>query len=92
MDDQSLPIGQVAIAAVRHNVDVPVGTIARAKDTIIVSDFKTLEQMELEHIEKALAFVENNKSKAAQILGVTVKTLYNKLHYYGIFEKYASAK
>lgn len=92
MDDQSLPMGQVAIAAVRHNVDVPAGTIAKIKPTVVVTDFKTLEQMELEHIESALLLFENNKSKASQALGITVKTLYNKLHYYGIFEKYASAK
>lgn len=88
MSDQ-LPVGHVAISQV-----APTNIRAEhiAQNTVMLVEFRTLEEMEKEHIEKALAFFENNKSKAAQALGVTVKTLYNKLHYYGLFEKYASAK
>lgn len=92
MDDQSLPIGQVAISAVNFDRHPAPGQAVKVMKEVAASDFQTLEQIELAHIEKALSVFENNKSKAAQALGVTVKTLYNKLHYYGIFEKYASAK
>ena len=88
MSDQ-LPVGHVAISQV---APMNVRAEAVAANTVTTARFKTLEEMEVEHIEKALSFFENNKSKAAQALGVTVKTLYNKLHYYGLFEKYASAK
>lgn len=39
---------------------------------------------EEEHIRRALAAAGGNKSQAAKLLGVDRKTLYNKLHLYGI--------
>lgn len=42
------------------------------------------EETEKEHILEALRQTGNNKSKAAQLLGVDRKTLYNKLKLYGI--------
>ncbi len=46
--------------------------------------FPTLEELEREHILKALERHKNNKTHAAAALGVTLKTLYNKLHDYGL--------
>ena len=46
--------------------------------------FKTLEQVEKEHILKALEFAGGSKTKAAALLGVSVKTVYNKLSVYGV--------
>lgn len=40
---------------------------------------KTLKEIELEHIHKVLKFVNNNKTKAAEILGIDRKTLRQKL-------------
>ena len=88
MSDQ-LPVGQVAISQV---APVSIRSEHVAANTVTTVRCNTVEEIEVEHIEKALSFFENNKSKAAQALGITVKTLYNKLHYYGLFEKYASAK
>ncbi len=48
-----------------------------------------LYQLEKRYIIKALAHYGGNKTQAAQGLGITIKTLYNKLHEYGEFEKYA---
>ena len=39
---------------------------------------------EEERIRRALAMAGGNKSQAAKLLGVDRKTLYNKLHLYGI--------
>lgn len=48
-----------------------------------------LYDLEKRYILKALAHYGGNKTQAAQGLGITIKTLYNKLHEYGEFEKFA---
>ncbi len=49
----------------------------------------TLHEVEKRYIMISLDFFEGNKTKAAKALGITIKTLYNKLHEYGEFEKFA---
>lgn len=89
MSDFSLPVGQVTIAQVRTPVSEPKDVVIEgARLQVVKPTIKTLEQMEIEHIEHALAIYDNNKFQAAAALGVTTKTLYNKLHAYGLFEKY----
>ncbi len=48
-----------------------------------------LAELEKRYIIKALAHFDGNKTQAANALGITIKTLYNKLHEYGEFEKFA---
>jgi DNA-binding NtrC family response regulator len=43
----------------------------------------TLEEMEKELILRTIEFANGNKTRAAQVLGVSAKTLYNKLERYG---------
>jgi DNA-binding NtrC family response regulator len=43
----------------------------------------TLEEMEKELIRRTIEFSGGNKRRAAQVLGVSPKTLYNKLERYG---------
>lgn len=49
----------------------------------------TLHELERRYIIKALNHYNGNKTQAANALGITIKTLYNKLHEYGEFEKFA---
>lgn len=46
-----------------------------------------LEELERIHILRCLNHHEGNKTRTAQSLGITIKTLYNKLHRYGILDK-----
>ena len=49
-----------------------------------------LYELEKRYILKALNYFDGNKTQAANALGITIKTLYNKLHEYGEFERYAA--
>lgn len=54
--------------------------------------FTTLDQVEKDHIMYVLGAVNGNKAEAAKHLGVSVKTLYNKLERYGVHVKNAEKK
>lgn len=59
---------------------------------VVIDDYDPtlpLHELEKRYILKALNYFEGNKTQAANALGITIKTLYNKLHEYGEFEKYA---
>lgn len=49
----------------------------------VVAAGKTIEELEKELIYATLAKVDNNKTVAAEMLGISTKTLYNRLHAYG---------
>lgn len=49
----------------------------------------TIGELEKRYILKALSHFGGNKTQAANALGITIKTLYNKLHEYGEFENFA---
>jgi two-component system response regulator HydG len=51
-----------------------------------------LEDVEKGHILRTLAFNHGNKTKTAHTLGITIKTLYNKLHRYGAIAPDAAAE
>lgn len=46
----------------------------------------TLHELERIHIVRTLDHLGGNKTRAAKTLGITVKTLYNKLHSYGLVQ------
>ncbi len=59
-------------------------TPAERADSVTVPVGTTVEEAEQALILKTLASVHNNKSRAAGILGISLKTLHNKLHRYGM--------
>lgn len=52
--------------------------------TLDVTDMPTIEQLEQRYISLALQKAGGNKVQAAKILGVSVKTIYNKLNSYSV--------
>jgi two-component system response regulator HydG len=68
--------------------DLPFGIRSpktRASQTEFTLDM-SLDDVEKNHILRTLAYHQGNKTRTAQSLGVTIKTLYNKLHRYGILK------
>lgn len=68
--------------------DIPFG-IRMPKAKVESGEFNLdmpLEDVEKNHILRTLAYNHGNKTKTAQSLGITIKTLYNKLHRYGILQ------
>jgi DNA-binding NtrC family response regulator len=61
------------LATPSEQVSVPIGT--------------SIAEMERALIEATLARCDGNKREAAQILGVSLKTLYNRLHKYQRFPR-----
>jgi len=49
---------------------------------IDVTNFPTLQEVERQYLTMVLSKTSGNKPEAAKILGVTVKTVYNKLNEY----------
>jgi two-component system response regulator HydG len=66
--------------------DVPadVRKMAKNADGLSSTSPQKLEDIEREHILNALQFYNGNKSKTSAALGITLKTLYNKLNKYEV--------
>lgn len=79
---------EIRIDDIPFNIRMPK---ARAADGIHSgSEFSvdmSLDELERHHILKILAYHHGNKTKTASTLGVTIKTLYNKLHRYGLIKE-----
>lgn len=56
------------------------------EEVVIKFSEMTLFDLEKKHIIDTLDHLNGNKTRAAKALGITVKTLYNKLHSYGLIE------
>lgn len=71
--------------------DLP-DTILKPENKLAIGQYDpsiSLHELERRYIVEALKHFEGNKTQAANALGITIKTLYNKLHEYGEFEKFA---
>lgn len=63
---------------------VPAGKTAQAAaDPTMAGEDKTLRDMEKTIIFDTLNKVQGNRTKASKILGISVRTMRNKLHEYG---------
>jgi DNA-binding NtrC family response regulator len=60
----------------------PARTRSEGADTMTVALGASLREVERELILRTLALSNNNKTRAAEILGISQKTLHNKLHRY----------
>jgi len=83
---QILAEGQIVMPT-----DLP-DNIRNPEMKIVIDDYDPtmpLHELEKRYILKALNYFDGNKTQAANALGITIKTLYNKLHEYGEFDKYA---
>jgi two-component system response regulator HydG len=56
-------------------------------DAITLPVGTTVEDTEKVLILKTLTAVDNNKARAAEVLGISLKTLHNKLHRYGSYHR-----
>jgi Nif-specific regulatory protein len=66
--------------------DLPSLVVEEKVEEVVVESFSemTLHALEKKHICRTLDHLDGNKTRAAKVLGITVKTLYNKLHSYGL--------
>ncbi len=74
---QHLPAG-IAVAP-----PPPLPAVAAQEGGIRINIGYTIEQAERALIEMTLEHTKNNKTRAAEILGISQKTMFNKLREYG---------
>jgi len=73
---------EIKLEDIPFNIRLPK---ARAESADFTLDMP-LEEVEKNHILRTLAYNHGNKTKTAESLRITIKTLYNKLHRYGIIQ------
>jgi len=75
----------VSADSVLHRKDISAEfgrTVLAADDNLRLRPGLTVEEAERRLIVETLAFADNNKTRAAQMLGISLKTLHNKLKQY----------
>jgi Nif-specific regulatory protein len=84
-------VDSIEINSIRPIITPKVEEVAVVNNPVADEEI-TLFELEKKFIFKTLVRLGGNKTKAAKALGITVKTLYNKLHSYGVdFEEKISA-
>lgn len=68
------------------SVSAPAPVQEEEKEEVYSFQEMTLDELERKHITMTLDHLAGNKTKTAKVLGITVKTLYNKLHSYGMIQ------
>ena len=67
-------------------------SVRAPEETIAPESVVSLFDLEKKYILMALRAFKGNKYQAAFALGISVKTLYNKLHVYGEFDNFKFCK
>jgi len=80
--ERALILCEGEIIEERHLPSFEVPAASPSANTLVVPVGSTVAQTEKRLIHKTLEFTENNKTKAAEILGISLKTLHNKLNQY----------
>jgi DNA-binding NtrC family response regulator len=92
--EEAAPVVQAVAAAAAGSMVVPPAATAvavteepvrteRGDNTLQVPIGTTVEEAEKNLILRTLEHTRNNKTRAAEILGISLKTLHNKLKEYG---------
>jgi two-component system, NtrC family, response regulator AtoC len=74
----------VASGSVLHASDVPLGSLPTSNGGRTTDPLAPLEQVERQHIETVLQHARWHQGKAADILGISPKTLYRKIREFGL--------
>jgi two-component system, NtrC family, response regulator AtoC len=77
IDDLALPLAARSIAEVGAET---------SRGGVLVGSAMSLDEIEIAHVRGVLHSVSWNKKTAAEILGLSVKTLYSKIQAYGLTE------
>ncbi|MCX6142599.1 MAG: hypothetical protein NTZ35_05195, partial [Ignavibacteriales bacterium] len=77
VDDLALPLSPRSLAE--------AGT-GSSRGSILVGSAMSLDEIEVAHVRGVLQSVGWNKKTAAEILGLSVKTLYSKIQAFGLTE------
>lgn len=72
-----------------ENLESPFSRVNKQTQANQVSAGQTIEEVEKELIHATLDKVQGNKTLAAQMLGISTKTLYNRLNAYGGIGEYS---
>ena len=72
-----------AVATPAPRPPPPLPAVAAQEGGLRIAVGYTIEQAERALIEMTLEHTKNNKTRAAEILGISQKTLFNKLREYG---------
>ena len=79
--------GKITLQELPSSIREPKQDRKENKSIELMPVTMTLEELEKVHILRCLEHFDGNKTRAALSLGITIKTLYNKLHRYGILDK-----
>jgi DNA-binding NtrC family response regulator len=85
---QSRPVGSPMPSAADNTIHATPASPAEDPDTIRFQIGTTVEDAEKGLILRTLEHTRNNKTRAAEILGISLKTLHNKLKEYGAAKEY----
>ncbi len=82
---------EIKLEDIPFSIRMPKSTKGKGESGDFTIDMP-LDEVEKNHILRALAYHHGNKTKTAQALGITIKTLYNKLNRYGEMNKPAAGE